>query len=67
MEKKKQEKTEAEKSFLYLAPTKVRAAETAKILEEAGFAAKQIEVWDEVNLLELTLENGSLYMEDFED
>ena len=36
-------------------------------IEDAGFAAKQMEVWKEINLLELNLESGSLYMEDFQD
>ena len=65
--KKNQEKIVLEKTFLYLVPDSVKADGIAKALEDAGFAAKQMEVWKEINLLELNLESGSLYMEDFQD
>ena len=60
------EKT-VEKSFLYLLPEKHTAEELAQVLTEAGFDKKKVEIWKEINLLELTLENGSVYVEDFEE
>ena len=58
------EKT-VEKSFLYLLPEKHTAEELAQVLTDAGFDKKKVEIWKEINLLELTLENGSVYVEDF--
>ena len=60
------EKT-VEKSFLYLLPEKHTAEELAQVLTDAGFDKKKVEMWKEINLLELTLENGSVYVEDFEE
>lgn len=60
------EKT-VEKSFLYLLPEKHRAEELAQVLTDTGFDKKKVEIWKEINLLELTLENGSVYVEDFEE
>lgn len=60
------EKT-VEKSFLYLLPEKHMADELAQVLTDAGFDKKKVEIWKEINLLELTLENGSVYVEDFEE
>lgn len=60
------EKT-VEKSFLYLLPEKHTAGELAQVLTDAGFDKKKVEIWKEINLLELTLENGSVYVEDFEE
>lgn len=60
------EKTE-EKSFLYLLPEKHTAEELAQVLTDTGFDKKKVEIWKEINLLELTLENGSVYVEDFEE
>lgn len=60
------EKT-VEKSFLYLLPDTHMAEELAQVLTDAGFDKKKVEIWKEINLLELTLENGSVYVEDFEE
>lgn len=60
------EKT-VEKSFLYLLPEKHMAEELAQVLTDTGFDKKKMEIWKEINLLELTLENGSVYVEDFEE
>ncbi len=60
------EKT-VEKSFLYLLPEKHTAEELAQVLTDVGFDKKKVEIWKEINLLELTLENGSVYVEDFEE
>ena len=60
------EKT-VEKSFLYLLPEKHTAEELAQVLTDAGFDRKKVEIWKEINLLELTPENGSVYVEDFEE
>ncbi len=60
------EKT-VEKSFLYLLPEKHTAEELAQVLTDAGFDKKKVEIWKEINLFELTLENGSVYGEDFEE
>ncbi len=60
------EKT-VEKSFLYLLPEKHTAEELAQVLTDAGFDKKKVEIWKEINLLELTPENGSVYVEDFEE
>lgn len=60
------EKT-VEKSFLYLLPEKHTAEELAQVLTDAGFDKKKVEIWKKINLLELTLENGSVYVEDFEE
>lgn len=60
------EKT-VEKSFLYLLPEKHTAEELAQVLTDAGLDKKKVEIWKEINLLELTLENGSVYVEDFEE
>ena len=60
------EKT-VEKSFLYLLPEKHTAEELAQVLTDAGIDKKKVEIWKEINLLELTLENGSVYVEDFEE
>lgn len=60
------EKT-VEKSFLYLIPEKHTAEELAQVLTDAGFERKKVEIWKEINLLELTPENGSVYVEDFEE
>ena len=60
------EKT-GEKSFLYLLPEKHTAEELAQMLTDAGFDKKKVEIWKEINLLELTLEKGSVYAEDFEE
>ena len=60
------EKT-VEKSFLYLLPEKHTAEELAQVLTDAGFDKKKVEIWKEINLLELTLENGSGYVEEFEE
>ncbi len=60
------EKT-VEKSFLYLLPEKHTAEELAQVLTDAGFERKKVEIWKEINLLELTPENGSVYVEDFEE
>lgn len=60
------EKT-VEKSFLYLLPEKHTAEELAQVLTDACFDKKKVEIWKEINLLELTLENGSVYVEDFEE
>lgn len=56
-----------EKSFLYLLPEKHMVEELAQVLTDAGFDKKKVEIWKEINLLELTLENGSVYVEDFEE
>lgn len=56
-----------EKSFLYLLPEKHTAEELAQVLTDAGFDRKKVEIWKEINLLELTPENGSVYVEDFEE
>lgn len=60
------EKT-VEKSFLYLLPEKHMAEELAQVLTDTGFDKKKVEIWKEINLLELTLESGSVYVEDFEE
>ena len=60
------EKT-VEKSFLYMLPEKHTAEEMAQVLTDTGFDKKKVEIWKEINLLELTLENGSVYVEDFEE
>ena len=60
------EKT-VEKSFLYLLPEKHTAEELAQVLTDAGLDRKKVEIWKEINLLELTPENGSVYVEDFEE
>ena len=60
------EKT-VEKSFLYLLPEKHTAEELAQVLTDTGFERKKVEIWKEINLLELTPENGSVYVEDFEE
>ena len=60
------EKT-VEKSFLYLLLEKHTAEELAQVLTDAGFDKKKVEIWKEINLLELTLENGSVYVEEFEE
>ena len=60
------EKT-VEKSFLYLLPEKHMAEELAQVLTDTGFDKKKVEIWKEIYLLELTLENGSVYVEDFEE
>lgn len=60
------EKT-VEKSFLYLLPEKHTAEELAQVLTDAGFDRKKVEIWKEINLLELTPENSSVYVEDFEE
>lgn len=60
------EKT-VEKSFLYLLSEKHTAEELAQVLTDTGFDKKKVEIWKEINLLELTLENGSVYVEDFEE
>ena len=60
------EKT-VEKSFLYLLPEKHTSEELAQVLTDTGFDKKKVEIWKEINLLELTLENGSVYVEDFEE
>ncbi len=60
------EKT-VEKSFLYLLPEKHTAEELAQVLTDAGLDRKRVEIWKEINLLELTPENGSVYVEDFEE
>ena len=60
------EKT-VEKSFLYLLPEKHTAEELAQVLTDAGLDWKKVEIWKEINLLELTLENSSVYVEDFEE
>ena len=60
------EKT-VEKSFLYLLPEKHTAEELAQVLTDTGFDKKKVEIWKEINLLELTLENSSVYVEDFEE
>ena len=60
------EKT-VEKSFLYLLPEKHMAEELAQVLTDMGFDKKKVEIWKEINLLELTLKNGSVYVEDFEE
>ena len=58
----KKKNVKHEKSFLFLLPEKVTAAELAG---ELGFLdRKQIEVWTDVNILELTFENGTLTFED---
>lgn len=50
------------RSFLYMIPEKVTAKELADKLD---FMAKEtVEVWTEVNLLELTLDNATLTFED---
>ena len=50
------------RSFLYMIPEKVTAKELADKLD---FMEKEtVEVWTEVNLLELTLENGTITFED---
>lgn len=50
------------RSFLYMIPEKVAAKELA---EKLDFMAKEtVEVWTEVNLLELTLQSGTLTFED---
>ena len=50
------------RSFLYMLPDMITAKELA---EKTDFVAKEsIEVWTEVNLLEITLENGTLTFED---
>lgn len=56
-----------EKSFLYLLPEKHMVEELAQVLTDTGFDKKKVEIWKEINLLELTLENGSVYVEDFEE
>lgn len=60
-------KKTVEKSFLYLLPDTHMAEELAQVLTDAGFDKKKVEIWKEINLLELTLENGSVYVEDFEE
>ncbi|MBO5166653.1 MAG: hypothetical protein IJ405_00935 [Lachnospiraceae bacterium] len=50
------------RSFLYMLPGKVTAKELA---DQLDFLAKEtVEVWTEVNLLELTLQSGTLTFED---
>lgn len=50
------------RSFLYMIPEKVTAKELADKLD---FMTKEtVEVWTEVNLLELTLQSGTLTFED---
>lgn len=51
-----------ERSVLFLLPEKVTAAELAG--ELTFLDRKQIEVWTDVNILELTFENGTLTFED---
>lgn len=50
------------KSFLYMLPETITAKELADKL--AFMERETIEVWTEVNLLELTLEKGTLTFED---
>lgn len=50
------------RSFLYMLPENITAKELADKLD---FMAKEtVEVWTEVNLLELTLQSGTLTFED---
>lgn len=51
-----------ERSFLYLLPERVTAPKLAAALD--FFEARRIEVWTEVNLMELTLTNSTLTFED---
>lgn len=51
-----------ERSFLYLLPERVTASGLAAVPD--FLEPRRIEVWTEVNLLELTLTNGTLTFED---
>lgn len=51
-----------ERNFLYLLPEPVVAANLAKVLD--FLERRQIEIWTEVNLLELTFQAGTLTFED---
>lgn len=62
---KHDEKVKEYASFLYMLPEKLAAGELAATLD---FIRKEaIEVWTEVNLLELTLQNGTLTFEDMQE
>lgn len=57
-----QEIQKEERSFLYLLPERITASELAAALP--FLAARQIEIWVEVNLLELSLAGSALTFED---
>lgn len=50
------------RSFLYMLPVEADVKQLAEVLDFLG--REQIEIWTEVNLLELTLTNGTLTFED---
>lgn len=58
----KEEKQNEYRSFLYMLPGTVTAAELANVLD--FISPEAVEIWTEINLLELSLENGTLTFED---
>lgn len=58
----KEEKQHEYSSFLYMLPSKETVAELANALD--FISPEAVEIWTELNLLELTLENGTLTFED---
>ncbi len=52
-------------SFLYLLPEEIRVKELAEAI--TCCKKEQVEVWTDMNLLEISLENGSLVFEDIMD
>lgn len=64
LEKKmaKGKKEKEQKNFLYLLPEEVSVKQMAETL--AFLESRQIEVWTEINLMELTFSNGTLTLED---
>lgn len=63
-EKKKKEPNEKKeyRSFLYMLPVEAKVKQLAEALD--FLKREQVEIWTEVNLLELTLANGTLTFED---
>lgn len=62
---KHDEKVKEYASFLYMLPEKLAAGGLAEALD---FIQKEaVEVWTEVNFLELTLQNGTLTFEDMQE
>lgn len=58
----KEEKQHEYSSFLYMLPSKETVGELAKAVDFVS--PDVIEIWTELNLMELTLENGTLTFED---
>lgn len=54
-----------EGSFLYLLPDETSAKELQGVLDFLG--EKQLEVWTELNLLEVTVDEGTVTFEDMKD